>query len=116
MSSVPPPYWQPSAMPASQPDPQPPTAARRGPSGRAKPVVALAAAAVVAGGAFLLFGSSATRVNDPVAQAATISSSAAGYRIHMLVSFPSPSGGTPITGVGNGTSMRGITPPRWLWP
>jgi hypothetical protein len=101
MSSVPPPNWQPSAMPApaSAGPPDGPASARRL---RPSLILGLIVAAGVAGGAFALFGSSATKLTDPIAEAATLSSNTAGYRMHMALEFTSSGLPTPITGVGDG--------------
>ena len=102
-TSVPPPNWQPTAMPPPGSAPHDQPTDNRQPRTRPKAVAALVAVGLLAGVAFALFGSSATKVSDPVAEAATLSSSAAGYRVHMVINVPSPSSVTPITGVGDGT-------------
>jgi hypothetical protein len=64
--------------------------------------MAVVAVCIGAGSAFALFGSDSSTLSDPVAQAATVSAAAAGYRIHMQITIPSPAAGAPITGVGDG--------------
>jgi hypothetical protein len=60
------------------------------------------AVAVVAGLAFLLLGSGGNPVSSPIAQAATLSSSTPGYRMHMAVQVTSPALGSPVTATGSG--------------
>jgi len=66
-------------------------------------LAAVVAVLALGGLAFTLLGSSTTKITDPVAEAATISSDAGGYRIHMAISVSSPSTGTSFTAVGDGT-------------
>jgi len=54
--------------------------------------------AIVAVAAFLLLGNSGA---DPIAQAATVSSNAPGYRMNLSVSITSPQQGVSITASGN---------------
>lgn len=60
------------------------------------------AVAVVAGLAFLLFGSGGNPVSSPIAQAATLSSTTPGYRMHMTVQVTSSALSSPITATGSG--------------
>jgi hypothetical protein len=60
------------------------------------------AVAVVAGLAFLLFGSGGSAVGSPIAQAATLSSSTPGYRMHMTVQVTSSALSSAITATGSG--------------
>jgi len=80
----------------SRPLPAPPS---RSPS--LKLVGSVAMVAVLAVLAFTLFGGGAGTVGDPVAEAATVSSNAPGYRMSFSMQILS-SAATPITGVGNG--------------
>ena len=52
--------------------------------------------------AFLLLGSGGTQLGSPVAQAATLSSSTPGYRVHMWMQTTSSALDAPITATGNG--------------
>jgi hypothetical protein len=63
----------------------------------------LALTAVLAGLALVVFSGATSRVVDPVAQAATVSSSAPGYRMHFSIEVASPASPTPITGTGSGS-------------
>ncbi len=58
--------------------------------------------AVLAGLAFLLFGAPGSQLTSPIAQAATVSSSTPGYRMHMALAVTAPglSGGITATGRG----------------
>lgn len=99
-TSVPPP-GMPAHRQAESPPPAPPGApTRRAPR---KLLAAVVVAAAVAAVAFLVFGSATKRIVDPVAQAATLSSSTSGYRMHMSMQIGSPSLGSPITAVGDGS-------------
>jgi hypothetical protein len=60
------------------------------------------AIAVVAGLAFLLFGSGGSRLGSPIAQAATLSSSTPGYRMHMAVRVTSSALSSSVTATGSG--------------
>jgi hypothetical protein len=86
---------------ASPPPATPPPASSR--AGRAKVLVAALAAAVVAAIAFAAFGGSANKVIDPVAQAATRSSSTAGYRMHLSMQIVPSTGSAPTTMTGQGS-------------
>jgi hypothetical protein len=61
-------------------------------------VVAVAIVAI----AFVLLGGSPSKVVDPVAQAATVSAGAPGYRIHMSMEISSSVTATPVTASGSG--------------
>jgi hypothetical protein len=58
--------------------------------------------AVLGLASFLLLGSPGNRLTDPIAQAATVSSHSAGYRIHMSLRMTSSALGAPITAEGSG--------------
>jgi hypothetical protein len=60
------------------------------------------ATAVVAGLGFLLFGSGGSQLGSPIAQAATLSSSTPGYRMHMAVRVTSSALSSPVTATGSG--------------
>jgi hypothetical protein len=60
------------------------------------------AAALVAGLAFLLFGSGGSTLGSPIAHAATLSSNAPGYRMHMTVQVTSSALSSPVTATGSG--------------
>ncbi len=108
-TSVPPPGF------AGQPQPQPaspsvcestsPAPKRPGSPGNRSKLVAgagIALVAVIAGLAFLLFGSGGTELGSPIAQAATLSSSAPGYRLHMSLQLTSSALDGPISATGSG--------------
>jgi hypothetical protein len=101
MSSVPPPNWQPSMTPA--PEGPARIAPARGVRRRPLAAAALAALALIAGVLVLILGPTSTKLTDPIAQAATVSSNAAGYRMHMSLDLPSLPGVPTATGVGNGS-------------
>jgi hypothetical protein len=62
-----------------------------------------AAVVILAGLGFFFLGSKGTHLNsDPVAQAATLSSNVAGYRMHMSLEMTSSELGSPITATGKG--------------
>jgi hypothetical protein len=52
--------------------------------------------------AFLLLGSGGTGLGSPIAQAATLSSTEPGFRMHMSMEITSSSLGAPITAIGTG--------------
>ena len=58
--------------------------------------------AVIAGLAFLLLGSVGARLGGPVAQAATLSTSTPGYRVHMWMQTTSSALDAPVTATGSG--------------
>jgi hypothetical protein len=62
----------------------------------------IAVLAAVAGLAFLLFGSGGTPLASPVAQAATLSSSTPGYRMHMSMQMTSSALPAPVTATATG--------------
>lgn len=70
---------------------------------RPKVLASVALAAVLAGVAFAVFGGATSGVVDPVADAATVSSNAPGYRMHFSMQIASSASATPITGTGEGT-------------
>jgi hypothetical protein len=98
-TSVPPPGFAPAPAP-EEPAPLPAPARARG--GRTKLLAAVGGLAAVAIAAFLLIGGSGGGggLGSPVAQAATISSGTAGYRVRMT--FDMSAAGTPIVGSGSG--------------
>lgn len=59
-------------------------------------------AAAAVGLAFVLLGSSSNQLTDPIAQAATFSSRAPGYRMRMTIDMSSPALPAPITASGSG--------------
>jgi len=83
-------------------DAPPPPPPRRSLPDRAKLMAGAAVVVVLAGVGFLLFGSTSSQLGDPIAQAATLSSSAPGYRIKMSVEMSSPALPSPITATGSG--------------
>lgn len=104
-ASVPPPGFDPPASPGAGPapvaEPPSPASARfRPPSLRSVLAggLGLVAAVVLA---FLLLGSSDNPTVDPIAQAATASSQAPGYRMHMSLSLTSSAFPGAITGYGD---------------
>ena len=104
-TSVPPPghAGQPLVQQQQQPPPPPPLSPPR--ERRRSGLIAIGAAgilAVLAGLAFLLFGSGGTQLGGPVAQAATLSSSTPGYRMHMSIEMTSSALGSPITATASG--------------
>ena len=56
----------------------------------------------MAGLAFLLLGSGGTQLGSPVAQAATLSSTSPGYRVHMWMQTTSSVLDAPVTASGSG--------------
>ncbi len=58
--------------------------------------------AALAGLAFFLFGSGGTQLSGPIANAATVSSRTAGYRMRMAIDLTSSALGTPLTATGHG--------------
>jgi hypothetical protein len=65
--------------------------------------VAVALTAVLAGVAFTVVGGLSGTAVDPVAEAATVSSNAAGYRMRFSMEIVSSAIPTPITGTGTGS-------------
>lgn len=92
-------------MPAPAPAPAVSEPPPRPPARRAQPklLAAIAIGAVLAGLAFTVFGAATNKIVDPVAQAATLSSSASGYRMRMSMEIATPGLAAPITVVGTGT-------------
>jgi hypothetical protein len=76
--------------------------ASRGSRGRSTLIAVTVAA--LAGLAFLLLGSTGTQLAGPIAQAATLSSSTPGYRMHMAIEMTSSALSTPITVTGSGVA------------
>jgi hypothetical protein len=112
-TSVPPPGFtgpaqgEPSASPAlapSSPLVSPSVSSSRAFGHRSKLLAGAAAAiaVVVAALAFLLFASGGAGVGSPIAQAATLSSSTPGYRLHMSLQLTSSALSGPITATGRG--------------
>ncbi len=66
-------------------------------------MVLLGSVVVVAVLAVAVFGGSAKKVIDPVAQAATVSASAPGYQLHMSMDIAGSGTSTPITATGDGS-------------
>jgi hypothetical protein len=87
-------------MPATVREP-PPAAAGRSPG--TKLIAAVVVVAVLVGLVLTVFGSATSKIVDPVAKAATLSSSAPGYRMRMSIEIASSALPTPVTGVGNGS-------------
>lgn len=111
-TSVPPPGWTGSSQTGTRAADAPPVApspagvrlggsVRGGPGPRFKLLGGGAVVAALAGLAFVLLGSSGTQF-DPIAQAASISALAPGYRMHMTIDISAASLGGSITGEGDG--------------
>lgn len=116
-TSVPPPGYEPpsrsyGAAPAAEPAPvadQPltetaaPVLARRRRQLRTPIRVAAAAVSLVVavGVAFLVLGSTSSPVADPIAQAATLSSTSPGYRMNMSMRMTVPGVSTPVFASGS---------------
>lgn len=97
-ASVPPPgYVPPPGTGDSAPAPRPVRARSRRPLPR-KPIAAGAALFAAVAAVFALFGSSSNQSVDPVAQAASLSASAPGWRMNMQFTVSSPQFGAPIEG------------------
>ncbi|HWF72294.1 MAG TPA: hypothetical protein VG186_03050 [Solirubrobacteraceae bacterium] len=94
-----------SVPPPSKPDPVATEPAPAAPARNRRPklLASAALAAVLAGLAFAVFGGSTNRVVDPVAEAATVSSGTAGYRMHLSIEVASSASPTAFTGTGDGT-------------
>jgi hypothetical protein len=115
-SSVPPPGYEPPSTgplagedaPAAETDTagtQPSVAApgvRQRSFARSRLLAGGLGIAAAAGLAFVLLGSSTNQLADPIAQAATLSSRAPGYRMHMTIDMSSPALPAPITASGGG--------------
>jgi len=97
-TSVPPPGWS-TAQPDQQPDRR---SSPRTPPGARQLIAAAAGVALAAVAAFLVLGSPGNRLTDPIAQAATLSSNSAGYRIHTSLRITSSTLSAPITADGRG--------------
>jgi len=94
--SVPPPN-----MPAPVVRELPPAPPSRDP--RLKLVASAALAVVLVVLAVIVFGGSAGRIVDPVAEAATLSSNSPGYRMHVSLEMTSSALPSPITATGEGS-------------
>jgi hypothetical protein len=107
-TSVPPPGYLGGPVGQPQPAQQLPVSERplppTPPRGRSRSAPKLLAAAVVVaamgGAAFLFLGSGRDALSGPIAQAAMVSSTAPGYRLHMSIEMSSSSLPGPITGSG----------------
>jgi hypothetical protein len=100
-----PPQPQPASSPVGQsPSPSPSLSASGSPGNRSKLIAGAGSAlvAVVAGLAFLLFGSGGAGVGSPIAQAATLSSSTPGFRMQMSLEMTSSALNGPISATGSG--------------
>jgi len=93
-----PPGGEGAGAPGGAPGPTTPPAR----SLRAKMVASGVLVAVVAGVAFAVFGGASSKVVDPVAEAATVSSGAPGYQMRMSMEMTSPALGAPIIATGSG--------------
>src|SRR5579859_4970852 len=97
-TSLPPPGYQPPPAYGSEPVAAGPAAAPRvkRPAGlRSRLLAGGLALAVAVAAAFALLGSTNSQVTDPVAQAATLSSGTAGFRLNLYMTmtstmFPAP--------------------------
>jgi hypothetical protein len=108
-TSVPPPGFtggpssrpRPEQQPLAQQQPTPPGP----PRGRSRGLGKLVGGAGMLIGlgvlGFLLFGSAGSELSGPIAQAATVSSNAPGYRMHMSLQLSSSALPAPITGTGD---------------
>jgi hypothetical protein len=97
-----PPQGEPQSLPSAAPPPASPSRATRG---RSRVIAVSAGAgllAVVAVLAFMLLSSGGTGLGSPIAQAATLSSSTPGYRMHMSMQVTSSALDAPITATGTG--------------
>jgi hypothetical protein len=102
---VPPPGFVPPPgdgvpAPVAQPAPVTPSGRFRPPSVRHLVAAGLGVAAALVA-IFLLLGSSSNPAVDPIAQAATVSSDAPGYQMHMSFTLTSSAFSGPITGYGD---------------
>lgn len=97
-----PPQGEPQSLPSASPAPPSPSRARRGRSRLIAVSAGAGVLAVVAVLAFLLLGSGGNGLGSPIAQAATLSSSTAGYRLHMAMEITSSALDSPITATGTG--------------
>jgi hypothetical protein len=77
--------------------------ASRSRSPRLKLLAALGLTAVLALLAFTVFGGATRTIVDPVAEAATVSSEAPGYRMHFSFQLTSSTSPTAVTAIGNGS-------------
>ena len=95
-----PPLVEPPSPGSPAPSGSPSRSDRRRP--RLLTAAGIGVVAVVAGLAFLLLGSGGTQLGSPVAQAATLSSTSPGYRVHMWMQTTSSALDAPITATGSG--------------
>lgn len=93
-TSVPPPGYSPLMAET----PVPPQARRR----PARLLAGAVSLAIVAGLAYVHIGSTSNQLGGPIAQAATVSSSTAGYRMRMSLEMTSSALSSPITASGSG--------------
>lgn len=110
-TSIPPPGYEPlrtygpiatpDAAPAATPDTAPAVSlpARRR-TGRSKLLAGGLVLAAAVGMVFMLLGSTNSQATDPIAQAATLSSSAPGYRMNVNVAMSLPGLSAPVTASG----------------
>ncbi len=103
-TSVPPPgFSEPTPAPASEEQPPPWQPAPKARRGRPKLLAGGVAVAVLAALGFFFLGSKGTQLNnDPIAQAATLSSNVSGYRMHMSMEMTSSALSSPIIATGRG--------------
>ena len=104
-TSLPPPgFTDPTpAPPIEEAQPAPWENPPKRPRGRAKLLVGGLAVVVLAAAGFFFLGSKGTQLNnDPIAQAATLSSNVAGYRMRMSMEMTSSALNSPITATGRG--------------
>src|SRR5262249_13794543 len=100
-TSVPPPGYVPPPSRVQPPSPVQP-ASPKTPGHRGKAIAAAAALVSAGAVAFLLVAPGGGHVGGPIAQAATLSASSPGYRMHMLLQVASPDLPTPVTASATG--------------
>jgi hypothetical protein len=104
-TSVPPPgFTEPTPAPAIEEEqPVPWENAPKRPRGRSKLLVGGLGVLVLAAAGFFFLGSKGTQLNnDPIAQAATLSSNVSGFRMRMSMEMSSSALNSPITATGRG--------------
>ena len=99
-TSVPPPGFLPPPDGAGVSEPAPIVAPSRRRVSR-KLIAAGAGLLAAVAGVFVVFGSSSNQSVDPVAQAATVSAMAPGYRMNLIFTITSPQLGAPISATGS---------------